>query len=62
MSFSDALPKFPAEGDAKRSSAILLLTLLPRFARHAVVALFGQIHLRISCPPFYLREFQETKM
>jgi len=38
------------------------LTLLPRFARHAVVALFDQIYLRISCPPFYLREFQKTKM
>jgi len=41
------------------SFAILYGTLLLRFARHAVVSSFlGQIHLRISCPPFILREIQ----
>jgi hypothetical protein len=34
------------------SSAIIFLTLLPRFARHAVVASSDQIYLRLSCPPF----------
>jgi len=35
---------------------IIFLTLLLRFARHAGVTSLDQIHLRISCPPFILRE------
>jgi hypothetical protein len=30
----------------------MLVTLFARFARHAAVTSFDQIHLRLSCPPF----------
>jgi hypothetical protein len=33
----------------------MLSTLLPRFARDAVI-LLDQIHLRFSCPPFIQRK------
>ena len=39
-------------GDASLGSVIMCLTLLSRFARHAVVTSSDQIHLRLSCPPF----------
>jgi hypothetical protein len=32
-----------------------MLTLLSRFARHAVVDFCDQIHLRLSCPPFLVQ-------
>jgi len=34
------------------SSVIIFLTLLLRFARHAVVTSLDQAHIRLSCPPF----------
>ena len=39
-------------GGATLGSAIMCLTFLSRFARHAVVTSSDQIHLRLSCPPF----------
>jgi len=42
----------PAFRMKKPDSAILIGTLLPRFASHAVVLQLDQIHLRLSCPPF----------
>jgi len=35
-------------------------TLLPRFARDAVI-LLDQIHLRFSCPPFNQRQFKTLR-
>jgi hypothetical protein len=46
----------------ERLSVILIGTLLPRFARRAVVASFDQNYLRISCSPFYLREIQKLNV
>ena len=43
-------------GNKKRGVCYNYPDALPRFARHAVVASFDQIHLRLSCPPFNLRE------
>lgn len=44
----------------KRSIPVKILkTLVLRFARHAVVTPFDQIHLRLSCPPFICVKFKK---
>src|SRR5260370_37998078 len=50
---SDRLPpRYLGNRRGRRTVLHSLLTLLPRFARDAVVRGWIRIHLRLSCPPF----------
>jgi hypothetical protein len=51
-----------ADYGANYTSAILSMTFLPRFARHAVVTFSDQLQLRLSCPPFQLTQNPKSSM